>query len=52
MCLHGKYKELLNIVKKWSYLASVLRIWRKKYLSGESGGERKKFPSANADSTE
>ena len=25
----------------------VLRTWRKKYLSGKSGGERKKYPSAN-----
>ena len=28
-------------------LAPVLRIWHKKYLSGEIGGERKKYQSAN-----
>ena len=36
------YTEFLNIAKIWPNLAPVLRIWRKKYLSGESGGERKK----------
>ena len=30
--------EFLNIVKNWPNLAPVLKIWRKKYLSGESGG--------------
>ena len=43
----GVYTELLNIGKIWTNLATVLRIWRKKYLSGESAGERKKYPSAN-----
>ena len=44
------YTEFLNIAKIWPNLAPVLRIWRKKYLSGESGGERKRYPSANPDS--
>ena len=39
--------EFLNIAKIWPNLSPVLRIWRKKYLSGESGGERKKHPSVN-----
>ena len=51
MCQHGKtnmsYTEFLNIAKNWPNLAPVLRIWCKKYLSGKSGGERKKYPSAN-----
>ena len=41
------YTEFLNIAKIWPNLAPVLRIWHKKYLSGESGGERKKYSSAN-----
>ena len=36
--------------ENWPNFASVLRIWHKKYLSGKSGGERKKTPSANPDS--
>ena len=41
------YTEFLNIAKIWTNLAPVLRIWPKRYLSGESGGERKEYPSAN-----
>ena len=41
------YTEFLNIAKIWTNLAPVLRIWRKKYLSGESGGERKNILALN-----
>ena len=51
MCQHGKIKivhtEFPNIAKNWPNLAPVLRIWRKKYLSGECGGKRKQYPGAN-----
>ena len=48
MCQHGKTNMSIHIMseyckKIWPNLAPVLRIWRKEYLSGESGGERKKF---------
>ena len=51
MCQHGKTNiniyKISEYCKNWPNLAPVLIIWRKKYLSGESGGERKKYPSPN-----